>query len=211
MEEAIVRYGAPEVFNTDQGAQFTSEAFTGALKAHGVRISMDGKGRWLYNVYVERLWRSLNYRRAYETVSEAGKGISDYLRYFNEERPHQGFDNRTPDDVFYKRKPLAQSGITRRDSTLKNVKKTVQFFRTISAYGAGDGAGSAYRVRVAAFRAPSYTRRGRIGARGGGKSGLRTRRADCCDPLASQWRRARTTLPGDAECDYCSEVYPDEE
>ncbi len=109
-EEAIVRYGAPEVFNTDQGAQFTSEAFTGALKAHGVRISMDGKGRWLDNVYVERLWRSLKqeevYRRAYETVGEARKGIADYLRYFNEERPHQGLDNRTPDDVFYKRKPL---------------------------------------------------------------------------------------------------------
>ena len=113
MEEAIVRYGAPQVFNTDQGAQFTSEAFTGALKAHGVRISMDGKGRWLDNVYVERLWRSLKqeevYRHAYETVAEAGKGIADYLRYFNEERPHQGLDNRTPDDVFYKRKPLPKA------------------------------------------------------------------------------------------------------
>ena len=113
MEDAIVRYGAPEVFNTDQGAQFTSEAFTGALKEHGVRISMDGKGRWLDNVYVERLWRSLKqeevYRRAYETVVEAGKGIADYLRYFNEERPHQGLDNRTPDDVFYKRKPLPKA------------------------------------------------------------------------------------------------------
>ena len=110
MEEAIVRYGAPQVFNTDQGAQFTSEAFTGALKAHGVRISMDGKGRY---VYMERLWRSLKqeevYRRAYETVAEAGKGIADYLRYFNEERPHQGFDSRTPDDVFYKRKPLPKA------------------------------------------------------------------------------------------------------
>ncbi len=112
-EEAIVRYGAPEVFNTDQGAQFTSEAFTGALKAHGVRISMDGKGRWLDNAYVERLWRSFKqeevYRRAYDTVVEARKGIADYLRYFNEERPHQGLDNRTPDDVFYKRKPLPKA------------------------------------------------------------------------------------------------------
>ena len=74
---------------------------------------MDGKGRWLDNVYVERLWRSLKqeevYRRAYETVAEAGKGIADYLRYFNEERPHQGLDNRTPDHVFYKRKPLAKA------------------------------------------------------------------------------------------------------
>lgn len=113
MQEAIARYGAPKIFNTDQGAQFTSEAFTSALKAHGVRISMDGKGRWMDNVYVERLWRSLKqeevYRRAYETVAEARKGIAEYLRYFNEERPHQGLDNRTPDDVFYKRKPLPKA------------------------------------------------------------------------------------------------------
>ena len=78
---------------------------------------MDGKGRWLDNVYVERLWRSLKqeevYRRAYETVAEARKGIADYLRYFNEERPHQGLDNRTPDDVFYKRKPLPKAAIKR--------------------------------------------------------------------------------------------------
>ena len=110
MQQAITRYGAPDVFNTDQGAQFTSEAFTSALTAHGVRISMDGKGRWMDNVYVERLWRSLKqeevYLRAYETVAEAKKGIAEYLRYFNEERPHQGLDNRTPDDVFYERKPL---------------------------------------------------------------------------------------------------------
>ena len=107
MEETIVRYGAPEVFNTDQGAQFTSEAFTGALKAHGVRISIDGKGRWLDNVYVECLWCSLKqeevYRCAYETVGEARKGIADYLRYFNEERSHQVFDNRPPGGVFYLR------------------------------------------------------------------------------------------------------------
>ena len=82
MQKAIARCGAPKVFNTDQGAQFTSEAFTGVLKAHGVRISMDGKGRWLDNVYVERLWRSLKqeevYRCACETVSEAKKGIAEY-------------------------------------------------------------------------------------------------------------------------------------
>ncbi len=85
----------------------------GVLKADGVRISMDGKGRWLDNVYVERLWRRLKqeevYRRAYETVGEARKGIADYLRYFNEERPHQGLDNRTPDDVFYQRKLLVKA------------------------------------------------------------------------------------------------------
>ncbi len=113
MQEAIVRYGAPEVFNTDRGAQFTSEAFTGALKGHGVRISMDGKGRWLDNVYVERLWRSLKqeevYRHAYETVVEARKGIADYLRYSDGECPHQTLDNRAPSDVFYRRKPLTRA------------------------------------------------------------------------------------------------------
>ena len=81
--------------------------------SRGVHILMDGKGRWPGNVYVERLWRSLKqeevYWHAYETVSEAKKEIADYLRYFNEERPHQGLDNRTPDDVFYKRKPLPKA------------------------------------------------------------------------------------------------------
>ena len=81
--------------------------------SRGVHISMDGKGRWPGNVYAERLWRSLKqeevYWHAYETVGEAKKGIADYLRYFNEERPHQGLDNRTPDDVFYKRKPLPKA------------------------------------------------------------------------------------------------------
>ena len=81
-------------------------AFTDTLRAHGVRISMDGKGRWLDNVYVERFWRSLKqeevYRRAYETVGEARKGIAHHLRYFNEERPHHGLDNLTPNDVFYR-------------------------------------------------------------------------------------------------------------
>ncbi len=100
----------PRSLTRTRGAQFTSEASAGALKAHGARISTDGKGRWLDNVYVERLWRSLKqeevYRHAYETVAEAKKGIADYLRYFNEERPRQVLDNRTPDDVFYKRKPL---------------------------------------------------------------------------------------------------------
>ena len=83
-----------------QLTESAEEASAGALKAHGVRISMDGKGRWLDNVYVERLWRSLKqeevYRRAYETVAEAGKGIADYLCCVNEERPHQGLGNRTP-------------------------------------------------------------------------------------------------------------------
>lgn len=111
LQEAIARYGAPEIFNTDQGAQFTSEAFTGELKKHGVKISMDGKGRWIDNVYVERLWRSLKYEEvylhAYQNVREAVSGIKNYFDYFNTKRRHQSLDRRTPDEVFYEHKPVA--------------------------------------------------------------------------------------------------------
>jgi putative transposase len=86
LEEAISRYGSPGIFNTDQGAQFTSEAFTGALKAADIQISMDGKGRWVDNVFVERAWRSLKYEevylKAYETVAEARQGIANYFRFY---------------------------------------------------------------------------------------------------------------------------------
>lgn len=105
LEEAISVYGAPEIFNTDQGSQFTSEAFTGVLRAHRVQISMDGKGRWLDNVYVERLWRSLKYEevylKAYTGVAEAVESIGSYLRYFNNEWRHQSLGRRTPNDIFY--------------------------------------------------------------------------------------------------------------
>ena len=104
LEEAIRCYGKPDIFNTDQGAQFTSEAFTGALKAAGIRISMDGKGRWVDNVFVERLWRSLKYEevylKAYETVAEARQGMGNYFRFYNRERRHQGLNRRTPDQVY---------------------------------------------------------------------------------------------------------------
>ena len=104
LEEAISRYGTPDIFNTDQGAQFTSEAFTGVLKAAGIRISMDGKGRWLDNVFVERLWRSLKYEevylKAYETVAEARSSIGNYFRFYNRERRHQSLDRQTPDQVY---------------------------------------------------------------------------------------------------------------
>ena len=105
LQEAILTYGAPEIFNTDQGAQFTSEAFTGVLKEHGVTISMDGKGRWLDNVFVERLWRSLKYEevylKAYESVAEARSEIGAYLHYFNSRRRHTSLGRRTPDAVFF--------------------------------------------------------------------------------------------------------------
>jgi putative transposase len=104
LEEAISGYGTPDIFNTDQGAQFTSEAFTGVLKAAGIRISMDGKGRWVDNVFVERLWRSLKYEevylKAYETVAEARLSIGNYFRFYNRERRHQSLDRQTPDQVY---------------------------------------------------------------------------------------------------------------
>ena len=104
LEEAISRYGAPDIFNTDQGSQFTSDAFTGVLKAADIKISMDGKGRWVDNVFVERLWRSLKYEevylKAYDTVAEARLGIGNYFRFYNRERRHQSLDRQTPDQVY---------------------------------------------------------------------------------------------------------------
>jgi putative transposase len=104
LEEAISRYGAPDIFNTDQGSQFTSDAFTGVLKEADIKISMDGKGRWVDNVFVERLWRSLKYEevylKAYDTVAEARLGIGNYFRFYNRERRHQSLDRQTPDQVY---------------------------------------------------------------------------------------------------------------
>ncbi len=105
LEEALRRFGAPEIFNTDQGAQFTSEAFTGVLKDNGVDISMDGKGRWVDNVFVERLWRSVKYEdvylRAYETPTELRAGLGRYFEFYNTRRRHSALDRRTPDAVYF--------------------------------------------------------------------------------------------------------------
>ncbi|MHB1344695.1 MAG: IS3 family transposase, partial [Thermoleophilia bacterium] len=105
LEEALDRYGAPEIFNTDQGSQFTSEGFTGVLASHGVRISMDGRGRWLDNVFIERLWRSVKYEevylKAYETIPEARRELGAYFDFYNHRRRHQGLDNKTPDEVYW--------------------------------------------------------------------------------------------------------------
>lgn len=104
LSQALMDFGVPEIFNSDQGVHFTSEAFTSALKTHGIRISMDGKGRCLDNILVERLWRSLKYEEvylhAYDSPGEARSGISRYLRYFNQERPHQSLSYRTPMQVY---------------------------------------------------------------------------------------------------------------
>lgn len=104
LQEALSRSGCPEIFNTDQGCQFTSRDLTGVLQAHGIRISMDGKGRAFDNIFVERLWRSVKYEEVYlkhyETLREAREGLTAYFRFYNTERPHQSLGNRTPAEVY---------------------------------------------------------------------------------------------------------------
>ena len=104
LNEAIDRYGTPEIFNTDQGSQFTSKAFTGVLKQHNIRISMDGKGRWIDNVFIERLWRSVKYEEvylhAYESLTEARNALEKYFEFYNIKRKHQTLKAK-PDEVYY--------------------------------------------------------------------------------------------------------------
>jgi len=110
LEEAIDVHGVPEIVNTDQGSQFTSQAFTGLLKKHGIRISMDGKGSWRDNVFIERLWRSVKYEEvylhAYDTVSDSRAGIGKYFNLYNRRRPHSSLKGKTPDQVYYSQQPL---------------------------------------------------------------------------------------------------------
>jgi putative transposase len=105
LNEALRKYGAPEIFNTDQGCQFTSEDFTQVLKDAGIQISMDGKGRWVDNVFVERLWRSLKYEEvyltAYENIPQAREGIGRWMHFYNHRRRHQALEKRTPDAFYY--------------------------------------------------------------------------------------------------------------
>ena len=101
VEDALARHGRPEIFNTDQGSQFTSAAFTGLLLENAIAISMDGRGSWRDNVFVERLWRSIKYEevylRAYDSVGEARASLGRYLDFYNGKRPHSSLDARTPD------------------------------------------------------------------------------------------------------------------
>ncbi len=112
LEEAIRKYGTPDIFNTDQGSQFTSDAFIGILETHGIDISMDGKGRCMDNVFVERLWRSVKYEdvylKAYSSIAEVRQGLREYLEFYNRRRRHQGLDRRTPDDVYWSTLPQMQ-------------------------------------------------------------------------------------------------------
>ena len=105
LEDALARYGKPDIFNTDQGSQFTGTAFTSVLIHHGIAISMDGKGAWRDNVFVERLWRSIKYEevylRAYDSVSEARESIGHYITFYNGRRPHQSLDGATPNQAYF--------------------------------------------------------------------------------------------------------------
>jgi len=109
VEEALQRHGKPEIFNTDQGSQFTSTEFVDLLQGQGIRVSMDGKGRWVDNVFVERLWKSVKYEEvylhAYDSVSQAQQGLQSYFRFYNERRPHSSLDGKTPDSVYFNSLP----------------------------------------------------------------------------------------------------------
>ena len=115
VREAITRYGCPELFNTDQGSQFTSSDFTGLLKEHGIRISMDGQGCWRDNVFVERLWRSVKYEEvylyAYDSVSAVKTSLERYFHFYNTRRPHQSFDGQTPDKMYFDNLPQARIAV----------------------------------------------------------------------------------------------------
>ncbi len=105
LEEAIAKFGCPDIFNTDQGSQFTSEAFTDTLRVNNIAISMDGKGRWMDNVFIERLWKSVKYEdiylKAYASMTEVKQGLAIYFKFYNEKRWHNHFDRKTPDMVYF--------------------------------------------------------------------------------------------------------------
>ena len=105
LEEAIDNYGCPEIFNTDQGSQFTAEVFTDTLQSNNIAISMDGKGRWMDNVFIERLWKSVKYEdvylKSYGSMTEARRGLFQYFKFNNEKRRHQNFDRKTPNVVYF--------------------------------------------------------------------------------------------------------------
>ena len=113
VKEALARHDRPDIFNTDQGSQFTSTAFTGVLLKHGIAISMDGRGAWRDNVFVERLWRSVKYEevylRAYDSVGEARASLGRYLDFYNRRRPHSSLDARTPEKAYFDMLPQSMA------------------------------------------------------------------------------------------------------
>jgi putative transposase len=115
LEEALQKYGIPDIFNTDQGSQFTSLEFTNVLKNHGIQISMDGQGRWRDNVFIERLWKTVKYQevylKAYESISHAKKELTKFFARYNTWRPHQGLKDRTPDEVYWGTLPRMKDAV----------------------------------------------------------------------------------------------------
>ena len=113
VEDALRQYEKPDILNTDQGSQFTSHAFTGFLKAQGIRLSMDGRGAWRDNIFVERLWRTVKYEevyiKAYASVSAAQDGLRRYFQFYNTQRPHSSLGGQTPDQVYFNHQPQAQA------------------------------------------------------------------------------------------------------
>jgi len=105
LEEALRNYGTPDIFNTDQGSQFTSDGFTRVLNDHHINISMDGRGRWRDNIFIERLWKTVKYQevylKAYESITHARKELTQFFERYNTRRPHQGLGDRTPDEVYF--------------------------------------------------------------------------------------------------------------
>ena len=113
LQEAITCHGTPEIFNTDQGAQFTSQAFTAILEAQRIAVSMDGRGRVRDNIFIERLWWTLKYQylylRSFDTTMELRQGLSEWFKFYNSQRPHQTLDGLTPDEVYFSQPPLAEA------------------------------------------------------------------------------------------------------
>jgi len=115
LEEAIARYGRPDIFNTDQGSQFTSLEFTDILTQNDIKISMDGQGRWRDNIFIERLWKTVKYTevylKAYESIAHARKELTKFFERYNARRPHQGLNDRTPDEVYFSTLPRAKDAV----------------------------------------------------------------------------------------------------
>ena len=115
LEEAIARYGTPDIFNTDQGSQFTSEGFTDILAGNGIKISMDGRGRWMDNIFIERLWKTVKYEdvylKAYSSMADVRQGLKAFFERYNSRRRHQSLDDRTPDDVYLNTLPKVKEAV----------------------------------------------------------------------------------------------------
>jgi len=114
-EEAIYKYGKPDIFNTDQGSQFTSLEFIDILLKNNIKISMDGRNRWMDNIFIERFWKTLKYQevylKAYESISHARKEITRFIDKYNTWRPHQGLNEKTPDEVYYETLPEIKDAV----------------------------------------------------------------------------------------------------